>query len=116
MTVQSRPPAGPGERLILLTGASGSVGGRLLATLRGRGERVRCLARRPDRLRPRVGDGVEIVAGDVLDPASLAPAMAGVDTAYYLIHSMGADADFAESDRQAAHHFATAESSCCAGS
>ena len=58
-----------GRRLILLTGASGYVGGRLLHALEARGERVRCLARRPDYLlRTRRAAATEVVAGDVLDP------------------------------------------------
>jgi uncharacterized protein YbjT (DUF2867 family) len=96
------------ERLVLLTGASGYVGGRLLDTLRDRGERLRCLARRPAHLRMRVGDGVEVVQGDVLAPDTLSAAMRGVDTAYYLVHSMDAREDFAERDRQAARNFAEA--------
>ena len=94
--------------LILLTGATGYVGGRLLTKLEGQGARVRCLARRPEALRGRVGGTIEVVPGDVLDPASLAPVMAGVDTAYYLIHSMADEGDFEAQDRQAALNFAKA--------
>ena len=54
------------DRLILLTGATGYVGGRLLRVLEHQGHRVRCLARRPEFLKPKVGAGTEIVAGDVL--------------------------------------------------
>jgi uncharacterized protein YbjT (DUF2867 family) len=93
---------------VLLTGASGYVGGRLLAALRQRRERLRCLARLPEPLRSRLGADVEVLRGDVLDPATLPPALEGVDTAYYLVHSMGAREDFAERDRQAARHFAAA--------
>ncbi len=100
--------AAPGERLLLVTGASGYVGGRLLRALVQRGERVRCLARRPDDLRARVPDGVEVVGGDVLDAASLAAALAGVDAAYYLVHGMGARRDFQADDRRGARHFAAA--------
>jgi uncharacterized protein YbjT (DUF2867 family) len=96
------------EPLTLVTGASGYVGGRLVSELERRGQRVRCLARRPDHVRPRVGEGTEVVAGDVLDPASLPAAMAGVDSAYYLVHSMASRADFEEADRQAAANFASA--------
>jgi uncharacterized protein YbjT (DUF2867 family) len=94
--------------LILLTGATGYVGGRLLTALRSRGHRVRCFARNPDRLRERMGDAAEIVGGDVLEPETLAPAMAGVHTAYYLIHSMGAAGGFEQRDRIAAENFAAA--------
>lgn len=93
---------------ILLTGATGYVGGRLLPLLVRRGFRVRCLARKPDYLRARVPEDVQIFRGDVLDAASLSQAMAGVDRAIYLVHSMGAAADFEETDRQAARNFGAA--------
>jgi uncharacterized protein YbjT (DUF2867 family) len=98
----------PADRLILVTGATGYVGGRLLPLLVEDGWRVRCLARRPERLSSRVPAGVEVVSGDVLDAASLSPAMQGVEAAYYLIHSMGATGDFEEQDRLAADRFAAA--------
>jgi len=94
--------------MILLTGASGYVGGRLLRQLEQAGHRVRCLARRPEFLRARVGPATEIAAGDVLNPASLGAAFRGVDSAYYLVHSMGAAGDFEAQDRAAAGHFAAA--------
>lgn len=94
--------------MILLTGATGYVGGRLLPLLEKRGERVRCLARRPERLKPRVGPRTEVFGGDLLTPASLAAAMGGVETAYYLVHSMGSQQDFMEEDRAAARNFAAA--------
>jgi uncharacterized protein YbjT (DUF2867 family) len=94
--------------LVLLTGATGYVGGRLLDELLAAGHRVRCLARRPDELRARVPAGVEVVAGDLLDPASLPPALQGVESAFYLVHSMGAASEFEERDRAAATAFARA--------
>ena len=96
------------ERLILLTGATGYVGGRLRRVLEERGHRLRCFTRRIDTLRARVGPGTEVVAGDVQRPETLGPALEGVHTAYYLIHSMGSDADFEERDRRAARNFAQA--------
>src|SRR5271165_3106068 len=93
---------------ILLTGATGYIGGRLLPLLERRGVRLRCLARRPENLRSRVGESTELVAGDVLDPESLAVAFEGVDTAYYLIHSMGSARDFGRDDRKGAANFAAA--------
>ncbi len=98
----------PRSRTILLTGASGYVGGRLLRTLTDRGETVRCLSRRPELLAARVPAGVEVVAGDVLDPPSIANALVGVDTVYYLVHSMGSSRPFDEADRTAATEFADA--------
>ncbi|MBM4183654.1 MAG: SDR family oxidoreductase [Gemmatimonadetes bacterium] len=90
---------------ILLTGATGYIGGRLLRSLEGDGHRVRCLARHPDFLRSRTGPNTEVVGGDVLDPSSLAPAMKGVDTAYYLVHSMASARGFEAEDRRAAQAF-----------
>jgi uncharacterized protein YbjT (DUF2867 family) len=97
-----------GDGLILLTGATGYVGGRLLPRLVEDGWRVRCLTRHPERLASRVPAGVEVVRGDVLEAASLAPCMKGVDTAYYLVHSMGTTGDFEAQDRLAADNFAAA--------
>jgi len=95
-------------KLILVTGATGYVGGRLLPLLVQAGRRVRCLARQPERLSSRVPAGVEVVLGDVLDAASLPQAMQGVEAAYYLVHSMGTTGSFEEQDRRAADNFAAA--------
>lgn len=94
--------------LILLTGATGYVGGRLLRALETAGHRIRCLVRRPDYLRDRVGEGTQVVQGDVLDGASMHAALAGATTAYYLVHSMGSSGAFEDQDRQAAQNFADA--------
>ena len=94
--------------LILLTGATGYVGGRLLPLLEQRGYRVRCLTRHPESLRGHVGSRTETVAGNVLDPATLTEAFDGVDTAFYFVHSMGAERDFEAEDRVAAENFARA--------
>ncbi len=96
------------SRQILLTGATGYVGGRLLPLLEARGEAVRCLARRPEHLISRIGPGTEVVCGDVLDRASLEVALEGVDVAYYLIHSMASSDDFEDADRRAAAVFSQA--------
>ncbi|HTL96572.1 MAG TPA: NAD(P)H-binding protein, partial [Gemmatimonadaceae bacterium] len=97
-----------GGPLLLVTGATGYIGGRLLRALRDRGERVRCMARRPDEVRARVGDTVEVVRGDVLDPESLRSALIGVHTAYYLIHAMATPRDFAKEECEGARNFARA--------
>jgi uncharacterized protein YbjT (DUF2867 family) len=91
-----------------LTGATGYIGGRLLGALEARGTPIRCLVRRPDFLRARVGADTEVVPGDVLDPESLGGALAGVWAAYYLVHSMGAGASFEDEDRRAALAFGAA--------
>ena len=67
---------------------------------------MRCLARAPGYLAGRFHCSTEIVAGDVLDPRSLASALKGVDTAYYLVHSMGAKTGFEQRDRVGARNFA----------
>jgi uncharacterized protein YbjT (DUF2867 family) len=99
----------PGER-VLLTGASGYVGGRLLPRLEARGLAVRCLARRPGYLERRVGPDTEVVEGDVLREETLQPAFEGVHTAFYLVHSMGSadQTGFEEQDRRGAENFGRA--------
>lgn len=96
------------DGLILLTGATGYVGGRLLRALEERGCRVRCMSRRPEQLRGRVGADTEVVQGDVLASETLPPVMEGVSAAYYLVHSMGSQGGFVEEDRRAAHAFSQA--------
>jgi uncharacterized protein YbjT (DUF2867 family) len=93
---------------ILLTGATGYIGGRLLKLLEAEGRPVRCLARRPEFLQGSIAAGSEVVAGDVLDAGSLRRAMNGVHSAYYLVHSMGAAQGFEETDRLAAGRFGAA--------
>ncbi|HSF83364.1 MAG TPA: SDR family oxidoreductase [Anaerolineales bacterium] len=104
------------QRLILVTGATGYIGGRLVARLLERGFRVRCLVRDPSRLEGRTWrDKVEVVVGDVLEPASLQPAMQGVQAAYYMIHSMGSGTDFHQRDLRAAENFGAAARDNCVG-
>ncbi|HEX6399934.1 MAG TPA: NAD(P)H-binding protein [Actinomycetota bacterium] len=93
---------------ILITGASGYIGGRLAQHLVDAGVHVRVAGRDPDRLTdrwPRV-DAVEL---DAMRPATIGPATEGVTTAYYLIHSMEEGGEpFEERDRTAATNFARA--------
>jgi len=100
--------ATPRASLILLTGASGYIGGRLLPSLEQQGYRLRCLARHPEILRPKVGPSTEVVAGDVLDRPSLDSALHGVDVAYYMVHSMRSTGSFEETDRKGARNFSEA--------
>jgi uncharacterized protein YbjT (DUF2867 family) len=93
---------------VLLTGASGYVGGRMISLLEQQPVVLRCLARNPDKLRRQVQASTQIVRGDVLAPASLDAAMQGVHTAYYLVHLMSGSNDFENEDRQAAENFAAA--------
>ncbi len=94
---------------ILVTGATGYIGGRLAPRLLDQGHDVRAMTRDPARLR-----GVpwaaraQVVQADARDPASLPAAMAGVAVAYYLIHSIDSGGDFSAVDRQAASAFAAA--------
>ena len=94
------------DGVVLVTGASGYVGGRLVPVLEERGVRVRCLARNPQYLAGRFCSDTEVVAGDVLDRDSLRVALEGVSTAYYLVHSMGSRANFEAQDRIGAQNFA----------
>src|SRR4051794_4043789 len=87
--------------MVLVTGATGYVGSKLVDELLARGEQVRTLSRRG------AGKG-DAFKGDVLSGTGLHEALEGVDTAYYLVHSMGSGGDFAAKDRQAAVNFAEA--------
>ena len=93
------------ELKILVTGATGYVGGRLVPLLLERGHEVRTTTTNPDREQPWWGDRVKTVVMDALDPDQVAAACEGVGAVYYLIHGMGGD-DFAETDRKAATNFA----------
>jgi uncharacterized protein YbjT (DUF2867 family) len=94
------------SNLIFIAGATGYIGGRLLTVLETKGYRVRCLARQPEYLRPRIGSGTQVVPGDVFAPETLDAALSGVDQAYYLVHSMGSGDSFEERDRIGARNFA----------
>ncbi len=93
---------------ILLTGATGAVGGRLLGELLERGASVRCMVRDP--ARAKLPAGPQVVRGDALTGEGLDAALDGIDVVYYLIHSMGrgAQGDFAANDRAAAANVAGA--------
>jgi uncharacterized protein YbjT (DUF2867 family) len=111
LPLELRPPNSPeasSAGRILLTGATGYVGGRLLKRLEATGRPLRCLARRPEYLRARAATTTEIVAGDCLDRPSLDRALAGVQVAYYLVHSMGSAGRFESVDREAAANFGEA--------
>lgn len=94
--------------LVLLTGATGYIGSRLLSLLEQRDVRVRCLVRKPEKLQPQAADSTEVVKGDVLDRESLDQALSGVTTAYYLVHLMASSANFEKQDREAAENFGAA--------
>lgn len=100
--------------MVLVTGASGYVGGLLWPRLAAQHRPLRLLTRRPGSLCEASDSsvasaaGIDIAEGDVLDRDSLEPAMQGVHTAYYLVHSMGSAADFETQDRHAAENFAAA--------
>jgi uncharacterized protein YbjT (DUF2867 family) len=93
---------------VLVTGATGYIGGRLVPRLLDTNYQVVCLARDPGQLQGR-WPGVEVLAGDLLDARSLETPLRGLDAAYYLVHSMSAgEAAFPERDRRAAANFAAA--------
>ena len=93
---------------VLVTGATGYIGGRLVPRLAEQGRTVRCVARRSDRLAGRGWVGTEIVEGDLADPSVLPRALHDIDVAYYLIHSMAAGETFREVDRLMATNFGIA--------
>jgi len=96
--------------VIAVAGATGYIGGLLCKWLREEGQEVRALARHPERAGELKEAGCEVVQADVLDAETLAPALGGVDVAYYLVHSMGrgSDGDFAARDQEGAENFAAA--------
>ena len=96
---------------LLVTGATGYVGGRLIPLLLEAGHQVRVLTRDPARLQGRAWlPQVEVVRGDVLQANTLPAAMQGITAAYYLVHSMSDSPDFHERDIAAARNFAQAAS------
>ncbi len=97
------------SEIILVTGANGYIASRLIPRLLQKGCRVRALARRPERLAGRLWlPHVEAVRGDVHVPESLAAALTGVHTAYYLIHSMASGRGYTRFELEAARRFASA--------
>ena len=95
--------------LVLVTGATGYIASRLIPRLLDMGYRVRCLARTPHHLQARAWfPYVEVVQGDVMVPSTLAPALDGVHTAYYLIHNMTSGSGYTSRERSGAENFAVA--------
>ena len=95
------------NRLVAVTGSTGYVGGRLVPRLLESGYRVRCVTRSPDSLTNRPwSDDVEIVVADLQDPAETFEALNGADYAFYLVHSMSAERNFAEAEENMAQVFA----------
>lgn len=93
---------------VLVTGATGYIGGRLVPRLLVKGHQLRCVARNPNRLEGQPWPGVEIVRGDLQDPIDAMQALYEIDVAYYLVHSMAAGDAFRERDRQMALTFGEA--------
>ena len=95
------PNNAPREHVLhLVFGASGYIGSNLVPYLRARGIQVRAASRRCEVLEARHWDAVDTCAADALEPVTLAAALDGVDTAYYLVHSMAAGKDFGQLDRR----------------
>jgi len=94
---------------VLVTGATGYIGGRLVPRVIEAGHRVRVLARNPDKISdvPWAAD-VEVVRGDLTDAATLGEACRDIDVVYYLVHSMGNPGEFTEAERTSAENLAAA--------
>jgi uncharacterized protein YbjT (DUF2867 family) len=94
------------RKIVLITGANGFIGRRLIHALRAEDLQLRCLVRKAGAVSE---ENNETVQGDLLEPATLPAVMAGVDTAYYLVHAMaGGRAGFERRDREAAENFVRA--------
>ena len=101
------------KKKILLTGATGYVGGRLLRALEeSKIYELRCIARKPEYLISRVSSNTEVMYGDVLNYDSLVKALENVDVAFYLVHSMGSKRSFEKLDRLGSKNFAEAAKEC----
>jgi uncharacterized protein YbjT (DUF2867 family) len=111
----TRQPAAGTRPLHLVFGASGYIGSNLVPELLRAGRRVRATARSIEVLEGRGWAGAELARADALDPATLAPVLAGVDVAYYLVHSMAAGSNFGAIDRVAAENFARAAAAAGVG-
>ncbi len=96
------------QRLTLIIGATGYIGGRLLPLLEARGAPLRCMARRPEFLAAKVRPGTEVVPGDLADPPTVQAALVGVDTVYFLAHAMGTTGTFEDEERAGAEAFVAA--------
>ena len=93
---------------VLITGASGYVGGRLVPELISRDVQVRCLVRTPAKIAGTPWhDSVEIVSGDLRGPLDVA--LEGIDVAVYLVHGIGDGPDWAAKERTDAEHFRLGE-------
>ena len=93
---------------ILITGATGYIGSRLLKQLKETDYSISCLARKPEYLTSRVPKKIKVEKGDVLDQESLENALQDIDTAFYFVHSMGNKDSFEELDRKGAENFGRA--------
>lgn len=93
------------KQKILLTGATGYVGAKLLKELEYQGHRINCLTRNPDKLK-RVGPDTRIYQGDVMIRSSMWQAFRGVDTAYFLVHMLNERENFEIKEIKAAENFA----------
>jgi len=86
------------NRPVLVMGGTGFLGRRLVATLLAEGYRVRCLVRDPARAQDLAGEHVEIVKGDMLDPAAVASAVASARAVYFCVHSLSKQANDSTGD------------------
>jgi uncharacterized protein YbjT (DUF2867 family) len=93
---------------VLVTGATGYIGGQLLKQLSKTNFQIKCLARNPNRIENFNNNSIEILYGDLLKYDSLQESFRGIDVAFYLVHSMNSKNDFDSLEAKAATNFALA--------
>jgi len=108
LPAESEAPEVRTAPVVLLTGASGYVGSRLIPLLEQHPVMLQCLARSPENFGARIRESTQIVRGDVLNAPSLDEALREVHTARYFVHLMSGSKDFEKEDRLAATNFAQA--------
>ncbi|GJL79549.1 MAG: hypothetical protein NPINA01_25380 [Nitrospinaceae bacterium] len=99
------------DKNILIVGATGYIGQKLIQRLKETGNPIRCLVRNPRSFKENPSQQIQIQQGDLIDFESIKNAFTGIDTAFYLVHSLDVKRDFEKQEQKAATNFANAAKS-----